>query len=108
MILSSMTMMLKDNAVMTTKSINLNGVYDATSEGYSGYEIVNVNVDEYEKYNKLYKWNGLSGPGNNQSLIEPISTTDYDEFWMVGHNAYSSYNALWNTRFLTSIIFDSP
>ena len=44
MILSSMTMMLKDDAAMTTKNINQNGTYDATSEGYSGYETVTVNV----------------------------------------------------------------
>ena len=44
MLTSSLTMMLEDDSVMTTKNITQNGTYDATSEGYSGYETVTVNV----------------------------------------------------------------
>lgn len=94
---------------MDTLNAPANGIYEIDENTQDGWDTVLVDV--YEKYNELFRWNGWGTPGNSETLTKPISTTDYDEFWMVGHYAFNSdkaYNALWNTRFLTSIIFDAP
>lgn len=91
---------------MDTLSAPKNGVYEIDTTTQNGWDT--VVVDTYEKYNVLFRWNGWSSPGNYETLTKPISTTDYDEFWMVGHYTSNSVNNLWNSRFPTSIIFDTP